>query len=140
MPDSPRESGGLFEVAGARVGRHERRPHISRIERRRGPVDRYGESATTVLVFRALFAPRGARGAVRRRSGGDLAAFSRRGDEAFATETGRKGAAMARSVSADDLAAWRRAIEVEPRLAIMMCRSERWGRPGRCAAWDRRNP
>ena len=140
-PSRIRESGGLCEVAGARVGRHERRPHISRIERRRGPVGRYGESATTVLVFRALFAPRGARGAVRRRSGGDLAAFSRRGDEAFATETGRKGAAMAGSVSAGDLAAWRRrAIEVAPRLAIMMCRSERWGRPGRCAAWDRRNP
>ena len=34
--------------------RHGRRPHISRIERRRGPVSRYGESARAVLVFEAL--------------------------------------------------------------------------------------
>ena len=46
------ESGGLCEVAGARVGRHGRRPHISRIERRRGPVSRYGESGEAVVVFR----------------------------------------------------------------------------------------
>ena len=40
--------GGLCEVAGARVGHCERRPHISRIERRRGPVRCYGESAAAV--------------------------------------------------------------------------------------------
>jgi hypothetical protein len=34
--------------------RHEGRPHISRIERSRGPVSRYGESAGAVLVFEAL--------------------------------------------------------------------------------------
>src|SRR5271170_5286315 len=32
--------------------RYEGRPHISRIERSRGPVSRYGESAGAVLVFR----------------------------------------------------------------------------------------
>jgi hypothetical protein len=39
------QSGGLCEVAGGRVRRFGLRPHISRIERRRGPVSRYGESA-----------------------------------------------------------------------------------------------
>jgi hypothetical protein len=119
------------------------RRHISRIERRRGPVGRYGESAAAVLVFEALFALRGLAGgdrrAVRRRSGGDLGALWRRGSEVVAAEAGQKGAAMARSVSAGGSAAWRwRAIEVEPRLAIMMCHSGRRqpaiGRPGRCAA------
>jgi len=43
--DALAESGGLCEVAGGHVGRREGRPHISRIERRRGPVSRYGESA-----------------------------------------------------------------------------------------------
>ncbi len=47
------ESGGLCEVADARVGRHEGRPHISRIERRRGPVRRYGESAGAVSSWAA---------------------------------------------------------------------------------------
>jgi hypothetical protein len=119
------------------------RRHISRIERRRGPVGRYGESAAAVLVFEALFTLRGLAGgdrrAVRRRSGGDLGALWRRGSEVVAAEAGQKGAAMARSVSAGGSAAWRwRAIEVEPRLAIMMCHSGRRqpaiGRPGRCAA------
>ena len=35
---------------------HRRRPHISRIERRRGPVSRYGESAERLLIVD----PRGA--------------------------------------------------------------------------------
>src|SRR5271165_4986723 len=51
--DMIRESGGLCEVAGSRVGRCERRPHISRIERRRGPVGCYGESAGGVLILNA---------------------------------------------------------------------------------------
>jgi hypothetical protein len=50
-----RESGGLCEVAGARIERCEWRPHISRIERRRGPASCYGESALrSALSCRAL--------------------------------------------------------------------------------------
>jgi hypothetical protein len=137
------ESGGLCEVAGARIERCEWRPHISRIERRRGWVSRYGESAGAVVVFEALFGLRGLAGkdrrAVRRRRSGDLGVLRRRGNEAVAAEAGRRGAAMARSVSAGGLAAWRwRAIEVGPRLDVMMCRSgRRWPsirRHGRYAA------
>ena len=36
---------GYVRSPARRVGRHGGRPHISRIERRRGPVRRYGESA-----------------------------------------------------------------------------------------------
>src|SRR6202046_5066183 len=54
--------------------RHEGRPHISRIERSRGPVSRYGESAGAVLVFEALSTLQGLaggdHGAVRRRRRG----------------------------------------------------------------------
>ena len=54
--------------------RHEGRPHISRIERSRGPVNRYGESAGAVLVFEALSTLQGLaggdHGAVRRRRRG----------------------------------------------------------------------
>ena len=54
--------------------RHEGRPHISRIERSRGPVNRYGEGAGAVLVFEALSTLQGLaggdHGAVRRRRRG----------------------------------------------------------------------
>jgi len=57
---------GYVRSRARRLMRHGGRPHISRIERRRGPVSRYGESARTVLVFEALFALRALAGGDRR--------------------------------------------------------------------------
>src|SRR5271157_519313 len=67
VADIKSESGGLCEVAGARVGRREWRPHISRIERRRGPVSCYGESAGAVLILNAKACVLNAKACVRRR-------------------------------------------------------------------------
>src|SRR5271165_6011876 len=49
-PTSNRNLEGYVRSPARRFMRHGRRPHISRIERRRGPAGRYGESARVVLA------------------------------------------------------------------------------------------
>jgi len=127
-----RESGGLCEVVGARVGRCERRPHISRIERSRGPVGGYGESAWTVLILNAeacvAKAAAGDRRRVRTTGRRRLGGWSGNDDAVGAEASGRRpndalklgaGGAMARRRGDS------KAIEIGQAFVVMMCRSER---------------
>ena len=124
---------GYVRSPARRFVGHRRRPHISRIERRRGPVSRYGESAERLLIVD----PRGAvceSGGSDRRTvlpfgrwrldgsdgsdddGVEAEASGRRANEALNLGAGGELARRARKS---------KAIEIRSAFVIMMCRSER---------------
>ena len=78
-----------------RLGLRGRRPHISRIERRRGPVRRYGESARGLSGLTPRLCPArsagGDRRAVRRRGGGDSGALWRSAGRGSRSKRSGKG-------------------------------------------------